>query len=391
MATTPSTHRALVVTSPHDPISVTTRPTARVTLGTVLLAPLLSLVPSYIADIFSPGNPRNYNYITPLVPGPSSIARILAAAPDIPSLHPGQLVWLDPLIRARDGSAKIMHGMGVRGDIPPETDALLHSEWRHGAFAEAVLAPAENVHVLDEEALLGTQNGLGYGLGDLGWLTALMVAYGGLRDVDLRAGETVLVAPATGGFGGAAVHVALALGARVVAMGRNENVLRELSDAAARAYPSGRLVTAKIRETVEETVGTVAEAAREVGAQDGMVDVFFDICPPNAGGSPHIKAGVLALRQRGRVSLMGGPLDDVGFPYYAVVKKGLRLQGTWMYTGEQVKEVLRLVETGVLKLGERAGAKCVGEYGLEEWEEAFRVAAREGRTGKYVMLRLNKE
>lgn len=49
----------------------------------------------------------------------------------------------------------------------------------------------------------------------------LFVPFGGLRDIDLKPGETIIVAPATGTFGSAAVKVALAMGARVIAMGRN--------------------------------------------------------------------------------------------------------------------------------------------------------------------------
>ena len=62
---------------------------------------------------------------------------------------------------------------------------------------------------------------MAYGIGDLAVIFRLMVSCGGLRDTDVKAGETVIVSPATGGFGGAALFVALAMGARVIAMGRN--------------------------------------------------------------------------------------------------------------------------------------------------------------------------
>jgi hypothetical protein len=61
-------------------------------------------------------------------------------------------------------------------------------------------------------------------------LSTLLVPYGGLRAGDLRAGETLVINGATGGFGSAGVAVALALGAaKVVATGRNERALDELA------------------------------------------------------------------------------------------------------------------------------------------------------------------
>lgn len=51
--------------------------------------------------------------------------------------------------------------------------------------------------------------GLGYPVADLSILPKYLVAYGGFRDIDLKPGETVIVAPAMGAYSGAAVEVAL--------------------------------------------------------------------------------------------------------------------------------------------------------------------------------------
>jgi NADPH:quinone reductase-like Zn-dependent oxidoreductase len=55
------------------------------------------------------------------------------------------------------------------------------------------------------------------------------VPYGGLRDIDLKPGETIIIAPAAGSFGGAAVKLALAMGALVIAVGRNPEALKKLA------------------------------------------------------------------------------------------------------------------------------------------------------------------
>ncbi len=87
---------------------------------------------------------------------------------------------------------------------------------------------------------------------------------------------------------------------------------------------------------------------------------------------------------------MGGAAGDVGIPYFQIMLRGLKLQGTFMYKQEQISELIRIVETGRLKLGEAgANVKCVGRYALEEWEEAFKVAEREAGAGRYVLLAPN--
>ncbi len=237
----PDTYRGLQFTSPNSPPTIATLPTPPLTASTVLVQPLRVSVVSYIADIFSRGNTRGYNYPSPIVPGSSAIGRVIAAASDLPTLTPGSLVWVDPVLRAKDGSTKILHALN--GPPTPATSAVMEGEWRNGSWGEVVRVPGDNVYLLDEKALLGSaaEGGLGYSVDDLGYLAVLMVAYGGMRDVDVRPGETVLIAPSTGSFGGAAVHVALALGANVIAVGRNLEILGSLQEVAKHSYPQSKL------------------------------------------------------------------------------------------------------------------------------------------------------
>ena len=57
-----------------------------------------------------------------------------------------------------------------------------------------------------------------------------------------------------------------------------------------------------------------------------------------------------------------------------------------MYEREDVRGVIKLAETGVLKFGESGGAETVGRYPLEEWEEAVDIAAKNPGVGKTVLL-----
>jgi NADPH-dependent curcumin reductase CurA len=90
-------------------------------------------------------------------------------------------------------------------------------EWRNWTYAEYAKVPLENCVLLDETRLLGPieNGGLGYNVENLTQLHRSLVPYGGLRDIQLQAGETIIIAPATGAFGGRAVEVALAMGAQV--------------------------------------------------------------------------------------------------------------------------------------------------------------------------------
>jgi hypothetical protein len=48
------------------------------------------------------------------------------------------------------------------------------------------------------------------------------------------------------------------------------------------------------------------------------IDAYFDISLPQVAKSMHIKSCILALRQGGRVSLMGGQMEDVPLPVNAI-------------------------------------------------------------------------
>ncbi|KAI9875681.1 MAG: hypothetical protein M1830_008120, partial [Pleopsidium flavum] len=103
-------------------------------------------------------------------------------------------------------------------------------------------------------------------------------------------------------------------------------------------------------------VAIAVQADGEALQRFGTVDGFLDISPPTAAKSTHIKSCILALRHSGRVSLMGG------------------LRGKWMYDREAVRALIKMVEVGLLRLGERAGLKVIGKFALEDWDSAFTAA-----------------
>ena len=305
--------------------------------------------------------------------GTSAIGRVAAVGPDAALLEPGQLVMVDCTVRGRDDPTAVFLS-GIHEGYSLGSRKLMHGEWKDSTYAEFAKVPLETCEVLNETKLLGSpvKGGLGYRVEDLGYIPALMVPYGGLKDIDLKAGETVIISPATGAFGGAAVLVALAMGAKVIAMGRNKEKLEKL------AAGNDRIEVVPISGDTQRDV----EALKSFGA----VDVFFDISPPEAEKSTHITSAILALRHGGRISLMGGIKGNIPIPHSRFMHWNLTMKGKWMYEREDIKGLLKLVETGMLKIGERGGVQLVGRFGLEEWEKAFTVAEENGVVGKFVVL-----
>ncbi len=173
----------------------------------------------------------------------------------------------------------------------------------------------------------------------------------------VKPGETVIIAPATGSFGTAAVKVALAMGARVIAMGRNQEILDTLS------ADNARVESVQIAGDVEADIKSLQSF--------GPIHAYFDISPREASNSTHFKSCMLALGQSGRMSFMGSLNGDLVIPLSVFVRRDLQLKGKWMYTRKNILDLIRMIEVGLLKLG---GQK-VDRFGLEDWETAFDAAA----------------
>ena len=84
---------------------------------------------------------------------------------------------------------------------------------------------------------------------------------------------------------------------------------------------------------------------------------------------------------------MGGGNQDFSLPHGLFMHRDLTIKGKWMYEPMDVKRLISLVETGVVKLhkqGDEAkpyGASVVAKFKLEEWEKAFDEAERIGSAG----------
>ncbi|KAL1877466.1 hypothetical protein Daus18300_002453 [Diaporthe australafricana] len=363
----PSTHQAVLLHAKGEPTTLVTRETPRAGPGSAVVRVLYAYVLAYANEIYT--DKRPHRLPTPFVPGSAAICRVEETGPDATSIAPGQLVLFDMTIRARDNPAEFY----LSGTLAGLTDAAFNfaqGEFRDSTYAQFARVPLENCLPLDEQRLVGQ---LGYTLEDLTHLIPPMVPYGGLRDVGLRAGETVLVSPATGKYGGAAVHVALAMGARVVALGRNEKSLAKLAALGARV------------STVRNTGDVDADAAAIKETARGPVDVWIDLSPPEATASSHFKSCLQALRFGGRISLMCGVMG-VGLDFSDITFRAATVKGTVMCSRDEALQVIKMAEAGLLPLGPKAGLEIVGKFGLDNFQSALETAAKHNGPGEMVAV-----
>jgi D-arabinose 1-dehydrogenase-like Zn-dependent alcohol dehydrogenase len=369
--TLPTTCRALVFHGIGEPLTVETVPVPSALPGSAVVKILAAGVDPSTARILA-GHAPGFTFPVPFIPGTKAVGRIAALGPDAVALKLGQLVLIEPFVRARDDpNTQILFG-AYEGPTPA-SKKLFGDNWRNGTYSEYTRAPLENVYALDEK-LLGdpSDGGFGYTAHELTAITRHLVAYGGLRGINLQAGETIVIAPATGAFSGAAVEVASAMGARVIAMGRNVSVLKRL------ATHNPRVHTVELKNNPAVDMAALADL--------GPIDAYLDLSPVMANGSTHIRSCLLSLKQYGRASLMGVVTDDIALPYAAAVWNNLTIRGQYMYEREDVFKMIKMIETGVLKMGKDVGQEVVGYFPLEDWDAAMKCAGDNAAAGQVVVL-----
>ncbi|KIW11059.1 hypothetical protein PV08_10358 [Exophiala spinifera] len=370
-STLPRHHRALVLETLERGFSVKTVPTPQPGPGSVVVRIIEAGVISYHRDIYN--GARHYDFPKPIVGGLSAIGRIVAVGEDAVVLAPGQLVYVDCVIHARDNPDSLFL-TAIHDGVDAASRKLSSEVWRDGAFAEYMKAPLENCFRLDEDRLCGGgPGGLGYTTRELMYMMYLLVPFGGLRDIRVEPGETVVVSPATGGFGGAGVQVAVSMGARVIAMGRNEKELARLKEHVKKGNPNAEIETVKISGVFETDVAALQAF--------GTIDAVVDLTPQWASKSTHLKSAIQSLRRQGRCSMMGFIEDVI---VWNTISLNITIKGKLMYEREDIVLFIKMMERGLFPRGKDLVVPKV--YKMEEWKEALDAAAEWTGIGKTVMI-----
>ncbi|KAK5657498.1 hypothetical protein OQA88_3070 [Cercophora sp. LCS_1] len=369
--------KALVYESREKGIVPKTVDTPEVHPGSVICKVLAtSLFTDMMGRLKANAEPTLFTHPVPMIPGGYSIGRVVAAGPDATKLAPGQLVCLETFVRGRD-DADVQIVFGAYDGQTQASKKLAAEYWRDGPMAEYVRAPLENTWALDEARLCGSPSsgGLGYSIPELVAIPIFTICYGGMRSIDLKAGETIIVSPATGQFSMSAVAIATAIGANVVAVSRNAERLKRLRE----MFP--------LVKTVIPTGDVAKDTEAIVKATDGGAEVFMDVSPPAAIGSTHLESCMNAVKHYGRICLMGGRADPtLHINYITLVVKSLTIRGQLAFERQDVKGLIRLVESGRLPIGKGAGMPTVAEIPIEQFEAALEAVEKDPGIAGFVTL-----
>ena len=277
---------------------------------------------------------RQYLLRLPVVPGLIAIGRLRALGPDATRLAVGDWVFCDPTLAFARRRAHAGH-LSAAWSAGGERALKLQDCWGQGAWAEQLKTPTENVFAIGPIAPPDAARWCALG--------AMLVPYGGLLAAGLQAGETLFVNGATGGFGGAAVAVALAMGAgRVIATGRSD---QRLADLVRRYGPRVRAARFSRRR---------GRGSRNHDRRRCRSDRLRNR-PPSARGRPDLgpRGHHDAAPLPGRAVLMGGVgWRGGGFelPYRWLMRNGVTIRGQWMYPRDAVPRLIALVRSGLLSL-----------------------------------------
>ncbi len=226
--------------------------------------------------------------------------------------------------------------------------------WAMQSFVEYVNAPLEHCHALNEKVLCDE---LGYSFPQIASQTTSLILYGVFSGISLTAGETVLIAPASASYAGAAAGIAVATGARVIIVGKNFEILKHLQA----TFPGIKIaqLTGMWKPILRLSRST---------AQSMRTWIFLlhkPIRPPIFGACFKI------LRPYGRVSLMGINMKDIAMHCISAMFMNLTICGQYVYKNEDVRGAIKLAESGALKLNGKGVVVVVGEYQLEDVEDPF--------------------
>ena len=228
-----------------------------------------------------------------------------------------------------------------------------------GAFAEYMKSPADLVLKIPE--------GLGMEEAALSEPLASVVR-AVTENMTVKAGDRVYVS-GVGMMGQLTAQLCTASGADVTLAGiRGDEERLKL----ARALCAAHTVDASAADLEEQTLAIT---------EGDMYDVVFECC-----GAPKSMETCIALcRRRGQYCQIGLYGDAVSVPLDKALMKELQITTSFSATHSSWKRMFRLIRQGIFTLSPYVGSV----FALEQWEEAFRLAAS---SKEYkVLFRLSKE
>ena len=332
-------------------------------------APLVSYLRAYVSGTLPGYHPPEETF----TPGTNAVGVIEQVGPGVYGLTPGQRVLVSGHLTAAENVPEPAQAL-LAMTAEPASAALLE-DWRDGTLAELVAVSAAAVTPVP--AGLGSVPST-----QLAAVIRCLVPYGGLLRGRLAAGETAIVSGATGAFGTAGVHVALAMGAaRVVAAGRNEAVLAALEGldrvAAVKLTGDAAADTDALRAAAAGGDSAVGETRDKGAAGKGAATAGADCALDMVGGAGSAEgtlATLGALARGGRLVLMGSMRIPLPIDYTQLMLTNREIIGNFMYPRTASRQLLQLAAAGLLDLGHIQ----LATFGLAALEAAMDAAAAPG-------------
>ncbi|KAF6789064.1 isopropanol dehydrogenase, partial [Colletotrichum sojae] len=310
------------------------------------------------------------NLKPPLIPNSAGIGRVHAVGPDALRLKSGDLVHVKAQVEARD-DPRTRIVIGHIGGSGPREKKLMEGEWKDGAFQQYQKVPLENCFLLNENRLCKE---LGYTPAVLQSLTMYAI----IEAADLKPAETIVIGPSGGTFDGLALEISLALGANVIAIGRNEEKLAAMHKRI--NHPRLQYVAMTGNYEVE------SKAILEKTPDGAGGEVYNDWTPGELPSPVYLAVASSVLKCEGRVVLSGGTMGGLGGINYAeAVFKDLQIIAKWVCHRKTLEQVIGMVTQGLLRIGAESGT-VTREFPLDEAEEGKEYARNYGGWRHYTVL-----
>lgn len=250
----------------------------------------------------------------PFTPGQCAIGIVEEVAAPGSALAVGQRVYCDLYVEGAGRQARSRYGFIGCFGVGAETGPLL-AEWPDGSFADKVVLPGH--------CLVPVPDGIDASaavLCRLGWFAT---ALAGFERGGFKPGMRVAINGATGLLGTSAALVALAIGASEVQLfGRREGIVREIAS-----------VDPRLR------IGT------------GGSSEFDFLLDCTSGASADGLASLLQRLDRyGSAIIVGAPQTPLALDASLLMRKTIRLQGSFWFPAGTAERCLSLIEAGALDL-----------------------------------------
>lgn len=308
---------------------------------------------SYSRDYLEGNLPYMYPPM-PFTPGTNAVGIVHEVGEGVLELKVGQRVIVDCNWQKDEAvmePERVLIGLtGISADSLSMLEEFPHGTWReYGDFPASVVFPIDETEEIDSVTLSS--------------IAKLVVPFGGLRRMALKAGETIIVNGASGYFGSAAVLCALAMGANVILTGRSKDKLERVVSALNVSHDRVRIIvqTGDFDTDVSALRGAFSMPASKALCMVGQ-----------STDSHSTLVSLNALKHGGQLVVMGSTTAQLSIDYNQLLLNNWEIKGNFMYTKEDYLALIAMVKSGLVDLNKIT----IKSFTLNEIEQGINEASK---------------